>query len=193
MLKIKGKPNIKFYVVHHSAVSRATQPLQRDAINEYHRYKDWGGGWKQSHPSDLGWWGGYNLYTEPTGERTQFRLIGEETIANVGHNCAGSNDCDAISHCFGGLFSKESMTTMQVADLKRGFNEAKAIWPDIKILQHSDIQAGRTCAELSTPWLEALVADDEDELTKLRRENELLLKQNLQLISLVTQLIKLNK
>lgn len=198
MLKIKGSPNIKLYVVHHSAVSRATQPLQRDPINEFHRTKDWGGGWRQPHSSELGWWGGYNLYTEPTGERTQFRLIGEETIANIGHNCSTPGTCDAISHCFGGNFATEGMTTMQVEDLKKGFNEAKAIWPDIKIVQHSDVQPGRTCAELSTPWLEALVSVPEKEtkdqiiarLTKELANRDKMIKQ---LIVLSTQLLKIIK
>lgn len=197
-MKIKGSPDIKLYVVHHSAVSRATQPLQRDAINEFHRTKDWGGGWRQPHPSELGWWGGYNFYTEPTGERTQFRYIGEETIANVGHNCAGINDCDAISHCFGGNFATEGMTEMQVADLKRGFAEAKAIWPDIKIVQHSDVQPGRTCAELSSPWLEALVAEPEKETAKqtiarLEKEIEGRDKMIKQLVFMVTSLLKIVK
>ena len=74
------KPDIKYYAVHNSAVSRSVQPLQRDIINQYHKDK-----W--SSLSSLGWYIGYNRYTEPDGTRTECRAIGEETLANVGHNC----------------------------------------------------------------------------------------------------------
>lgn len=174
-MKIIGEPNIKYYVVHHSAVSRAAQPLQRDAINSYHKNK-WGS------LSSLGWYGGYNLYTEPTGERTQFRAIGEETIAQVGYNCDVPSRCTAISHCFGGDFRVEKPTIHQVEDLRRGYLDAKELWPDIKLVQHKDLQGGRTCAALESSYLLSLIEPD-DELERLRRENE-------QLRGMVTQLIR---
>ena len=196
MLKYKPNLDIKLYIVHNTAVSRSTAPLQLDQVNTFHKNKDWGGGWKQTNPSELGSWVGYNKFTEPTGETTQCRIVGEETIANKGHNCAGTNDCDAISHCFAGYFAVEGMTEMQIQELKDGYHEAKAIWPNIKIVQHSDVQPGRTCAELSTPWLEDLVAvpnkETKDEIiARLTKENTKLRQQSKQLIALCTQLIKL--
>ena len=192
--------DIKLYIVHNTAVPRTQVPLQLESVDNFHREKDWGGGWKQPHPSELGYYVGYNLFTEGTGETTQCRVIGEETIANKGHNCAGSNDCDAISHCFAGYFKVEDMTAMQVQELREGFLEAKAIYPDIRIVQHSDVQPGRTCAELSTPWLEALVAEPTKEtknqiIARLTKENMKLKEQVKQLIGFVTSLIKriLNK
>lgn len=187
---------VKLYIVHNTAVSRKQVPLQLDQVNKFHREKDWGGGWKQTNPSELEWWVGYNIFTEATGDTTQTRIVGEETIANKGHNCAGTKDCDAISHCFAGYFAVENMTDMQIQALKDGFAEAKAIWPDIKIVQHSDVQVGRTCAELSTDWLEELVLvptkETKDQIiARLTQSNSKLKSQNKQLISLATQLIKL--
>ena len=171
MFKYKPKLNIKWYIVHNTAVSRAKNKAQLQSVDTYHKDKDWGGGWKQKTPSSLGWWVGYNFLTEPNGKTTQTRLIGEETIANINHNCSGKNDCDAISHCFTGYFKVEDMTEAQIEALKAGFNKARNIWPDIKICQHKDLQAGRTCAELDTEWLNSVILQKENPLN-LVKENK---------------------
>ena len=90
------------------------------------------------------------------------------------------------------------MTAMQIDELKKGYYEAKAIWPDIKIVQHKDVQSGRTCAELSTPWLEALVAIPEKEtkdqviarLTKELEHRDRMIKQLVDLSTILMSFIK---
>lgn len=197
-LIIKGSPNIKYYVVHNTALSRKVAPQQLKQTDDYHRTKDWGGGWRQPGPSELGWYVGYNKFTEPNGDTTQCRKVGEETIAQRGHNCSGTHDCDAISHAFAGFFRVEGMTSMQIDELKKGYWEAKAIWPDMIIVQHSDVQSGRTCAELSTPWLEALVSVPEKEtkdeviarLTKELEHRDKIIKQFISLTTILMTYIK---
>src|SRR3990167_4334029 len=62
-------------------------------VNQLHKQR-----W--NFKSSLGKNGGYNLFYELDGKRTQFRAIGEETAAQKGHNF------DVISVCFAGNFIK---------------------------------------------------------------------------------------
>ena len=98
MLKIKGQPNMKFVAVHHSGgvgsdPYYSTQSQVADDINNWHRQR-----WPEFQ-SELGFWGGYNAFISREGVLTQFRLIGEETAANIGHNF------DTISICLAGNFT----------------------------------------------------------------------------------------
>lgn len=88
----KGTPKITTIVLHHTAVSRSTQNLQFDAVNNFHKGK-----WNDK--SELGYYVGYNFFCEATGARKQARKVGEETIANVGMNCDVPSRCTAISYC----------------------------------------------------------------------------------------------
>lgn len=159
----------KYYVVHHSAVSRNIQPQQIETINNYHKSK-----WNSL--SSLGYYVGYNRYTEPTGKRYETRSLTEETIANIGHNCDIESRCDVISHCLGGDFSKEKPTSFQINDVVEGFREAQKQWPNIKLVQHKDIQGGRTCAELTDEYLQSWISDKtncQSELERIKKERDI--------------------
>ncbi len=97
---------MRYIVVHHSAVSVKTQPSQFNPINRYHKQK-----WE--FISELGFYGGYNFLIEADGEIKQYRNIGEETIAQKGHNF------DSISICLAGNFDKELPTFAQCRTLGR--------------------------------------------------------------------------
>ena len=197
MLKYKGTPNITTIVLHHSAVSRATQPLQFDAVNNYHRTKDWGGGWKQTSPSELGFWVGYNFFCESTGKRTQTRLIGEETIANKGMNCDVPSRCTAISYCMAGNFAVEKPTQHQVNDFIAFIREVQEKYPEVVLKQHKDVQPGRTCAALTNDEIQKWILDPtvgetkDQQIARLTKERDAFQKQAKQLVALLTRLLEI--
>jgi len=102
---------IKNICIHHSGGlgnnNRAsTQSLTAHAINQAHRDR-----W--NYISTLGYYGGYNFHIDQSGTITQFRAIGEETMAQIGHNF------DTVSICLSGNFSGvDTPTESQIASLK---------------------------------------------------------------------------
>src|SRR3990167_3149446 len=94
---------IRNIVVHHtgglgwdSLVS--TQHLTAEQVDQAHKER-----W--NFKSRLGRYGGYNVYIDKEGKVTQFREIGEETAAQLGHNF------DSFSICLAGNFSINSFDT----------------------------------------------------------------------------------
>lgn len=183
MILFKGSPKITTIILHHTAVSRATQPLQFDSVNQYHKDK-----WNME--SELGHFGGYNFFVEPTGERKQFRLVGEETVAQVGMNCDVPSRCTAISYCMAGDFRVEKPTDLQVADFRNFIKEVKGKYPNVVVKQHKDVQTGRTCAELSDEELRSIAAQDlsnDDYIKALEKHNAKLLEIIGILIKMITK------
>lgn len=181
-LIFKGQPAITTIVLHHTAVSRATQTLQFDPVNSFHRNK-----WNDK--SELGYYVGYNFLCEPTGKRYQARKIGEETIAQVGNNCDVSSRCGMVSYCMAGDFRKEKPTNQQVADFRAFIAEVKKVYPNVVVQQHKDVQTGRTCAELAAIELENIAVPSDD--SSKDEQIAALKAQVKQLIAMVTTLIKL--
>jgi hypothetical protein len=183
MIHFKGKPDVKYIVLHHTAVSRKRQALQFNPVNTHHRVK-----FKQDAPSALGYYVGYNFFCEPTGSRKQARKVGEETIANVGMNCDVPARCGAISYCMAGDFRVEKPTNQQVADFREFIKEVKKTYPKVQVVQHKDIQKNRTCAELMESELSTIATPvtgtKDEQIAKLRKQND-------QLVGMVTTLIKL--
>lgn len=138
-------PNIKQYAIHHTAAARGNGSSQLKSVNEYHRTKDWGGGFIQTHPSSLGWYVGYNYFIDVDGTVTNTRKVGEETIANIGHNCSSDSTCDTISVCLAGDFNQELPTDAQIKSLKALIAEFEATYGKIHYTFHRLIQPGRTC------------------------------------------------
>lgn len=186
----KGSPVITTIVLHNTAVSRAVQPLQFNAVNNHHKGK-----WNMR--SELGEYMGYNFFCEPTGKRTQARKIGEETIAQIGNNCDIPSRCGMVSYCMAGYFRDEKPTQFQVDDFISFIREVQTRYPDVVLKQHKDVYPSRTCAELSDAeiqkWLEAEVtgAPKDKVIARLQKENEALVKQVSNLIKMVTALIKI--
>jgi len=84
-----------------------TQDYKASFINYIHRERF-------NMRSQLGMYGGYNFFIEADGKVTQFRKIGEETMAQKGYNT------DTISICLAGNFTKgvENPTIQQETALK---------------------------------------------------------------------------
>lgn len=125
-------PDITYVAIHHTAVHRSNTQL--NAVDRYHRNK-WG------MKSSLGWYVGYNVFCDCDGTITQTRAIGEETIANTGHNCDIAARCDTVSFCFAGDFNQELPSDKQIA----AFKKWKARYPHKKVVGHRDLQTNRTC------------------------------------------------
>jgi|TARA_R100001530_G_scaffold121199_2_gene88600 N-acetyl-anhydromuramyl-L-alanine amidase AmpD len=127
---------MKYIALHHTAVKGGAPQLY--AVNRYHKGK-----WDMK--SKLGWYVGYNFFCEKDGTRTQTRKIGEETIANRGHNCDVPSRCDTISYCMAGHFDSEVPTDAQDKDFIKFIKEMKEKYPEIKVVGHRNLQANRTC------------------------------------------------
>lgn len=182
MIQYKGQPAIHTIVLHDTAVSRATQGEQLQAVNNHHK-----GNWNMK--SELGWYVGYNFFCEASGGRTQTRLVGEETVAQIGNNCDVPSRCGMVSYCMAGYFAVEKPTTLQIADFVAFVEEIRSKYPDAVIKQHKDVYPGRTCAELSAEEIESWFAGPGDTNDELLATIEKLKKQNVQLVGMVKTLL----
>ncbi|MDI6820923.1 MAG: peptidoglycan recognition family protein [Patescibacteria group bacterium] len=121
----------KYLCIHHTGwlgnQNVSTQNLTAKNINAAHQYK-----WDMI--SSLGNYGGYNFFIDKDGIITQFRLIGEETIANRNWNFGGV----AISVCLAGNFSKgiDTPTSSQISALKTIYAKLIQKNPLIQIIPH---------------------------------------------------------
>lgn len=109
--------------LHHTSVSRSRQKYQLRAVNRYHKQK-----WDMK--SALGWYVGYNYFIDVDGTTTYTRKIGEETMAQRGHNF------DTISICLAGNFSEEYPLSKQNSSLRALMKEIKETYPSIKTTTH---------------------------------------------------------
>ena len=156
--------NLKYKAYHHTTVYRTTTP-QLYAVNRYHRDE------KEFNRSKMGFWVGYNIFIDVDGTFTQTRLIGEETAANIGHNCDKYETCDTISICMALNGSKQVLNAAQeqtVRDLEGGKIQLKTInntlvnIPELKLVRkfHREIQANRTCpgALITHEYMEGIIS-----------------------------------
>lgn len=125
--------------LHHTAV-KSKKP-QIYGVNRYHKGK-----WNMK--SKLGWYVGYNFFCEEDGTRTNTREIGEETIANRGHNCDIPERCDTISYCMAGDFNVHRPPDAQNADFRAFIAEMRELYQVVEVMGHRDLQENRTCPGL---------------------------------------------
>ena len=146
---------MKYLALHHTAVEGNFPQLY--AVNRYHKEK-----WNMI--SSLGWYVGYNYFCEKNGIRTNIRAIGEETIAQKGHNCDIKERCDTISYCWAGDFRVEQPTEKQKEDFKNLVTELREKYPDIKVVGHRDLQTDRSCPCLSAEFIDNFNTKGEEEI-----------------------------
>lgn len=170
-----ANPNIKYLCLHHTA-SKNTGSKQLLPVNTYHQGK-----WNMK--SSLGYYVGYNVFCDVDGKRTNTRKVGEETVANVGHNCDVASRCDTISYCMAGDFNVDFPTTEQTEDFKKYYQQVRKAYPEIEVVGHRHIQDDRTCpgANISDGYLEAIMGDvaepDAEDLKKKLAITELKLAE----------------
>lgn len=159
---------MKYLCVHHTAVPNNGVP-QLHAVNRYHRDKDWGGGWRQTAPSSLGWHVGYNEFVDYDGTRTKTRVFGEETIAVRGHNCDVKSRCDAYHVCFAG--GNEPLNAKQLET----WRQIRSEFPSAKVVGHKDLQGNRTCpGDMILNQVKNPGKEDEEKERDIRQKQQLL-------------------
>jgi len=114
-------------VVHHSA--DPSQTPQFDKINGYHKRKGF-------PKSSLGYWVGYHVLIEPSGEVRQARALTDHG-AHTAAMCDGGH-CNSVAYgvCLAGDFTKADPRPEQLAALYM-------FWKSLgypKILLHSDVK-----------------------------------------------------
>lgn len=128
--------SIRYIAIHHAGglfgdPYRSTQSISADTINGAHRNRtDWQG--YHAHRSSLGYYGGYNFFLNAeTLEITQFRAIGEETLAQRGYNTS------AVSICVGGNYTRNPATGKSVDKMTPRIEQALAALV-YKIIDHPE-------------------------------------------------------
>ncbi len=128
---------MKSIALHNTAVKNdGTKQLK--GVNDYHKKK-----WNMK--SSLGWYVGYNFFCDVDAKETNTRCIGEETIANKGHNCDVKSRCDTISYCMAFDGSQQFPTDKQNKTFQSFIRRMKKDYPNIKVVGHRDLQKSRTC------------------------------------------------
>ena len=110
---------VKYIVLHHSAVSRKDNQNQFDAIRKGHIEKGYGNI-------------GYNWLIEPSGDLKEGRKQDKP-----GAHCYGRNH-DSLGICIAGNFSKEYPTILQEDSLFILLNTLTKQYPNAKIMHHRD-------------------------------------------------------
>ncbi len=196
-----------YIVLHHTAVSRDKQKNQLQPVNTYHRDKNWGttaNPWYQPNPSSLGWYVGYNYFCDVNGKRTNTREIGTETIAQTGHNCDVPKRCDSVSYCMAGNFNNELPNESQLKDFRKFVSEMEELYPNIRVVFHSDLQKNRTCPGklITKEYLKSVMLKKviyaSDDVDKEKEEEILKLKKKIITLeylvkTLINMLMKLRK
>ena len=115
---------IKFCAIHHAGGNfynpRASSiDMTAEQVNSAHKnVPDWIG--YSAHLSSLGFYGGYNIFIDKTGKWTQFRKLGEETLAQKKYNL------NTFSICLAGNNLVEPHTEAQKQTLKTILKAATA-------------------------------------------------------------------
>ena len=138
--------NVKWAMIHHSAISYDKNPNQFEANNRVH--KKWG------IKSSFGYYLGYNYEISKCGIVRQARREGERTVA-----CwqQGMNNGKAIHICLDGNFTIQMPTEKQKKSLTKLLKELKLKYPDIKILRHKDIANTLCPGNITTDYLSNLI------------------------------------
>lgn len=109
--------------------------------------------------SSLGFYGGYNFYIDKDGKITQFRAIGEETMAQKNWNYGGV----AISICLAGNFTTgvDDPTFLQISALKGLIKQLPKVSYS-HIVPHRFLQPGTECFgnSLSNTWASELFDEE---------------------------------
>ncbi len=152
--------NVKYVILHHTAVSRTKNNDQFVANNEYHR-KKW------DYKSSLGYYLGYHYEISPAGVVKQARTENEP-----GAHTAGYNDV-SIGIAMDGNFDIEMPTQAQIDALKTLLSGVIQRHPGAAIAYHRNF-AKKTCPGLliADNWAKNLITNGENmivDATKLEQ------------------------
>jgi len=141
----------KLLILHHTAVSRETQPAQFYAVNRYHKEK-----WNMK--STLGYYTGYTHFMGTNGVITQTRSLEEEGIHTRGKNKVGH-----IGLGIAGNFSVELPNKKQVDSLIKFIKDN----PEYRVAMHREF-CNTTCPGdlITREYLENVIFEKEVKLSK---------------------------
>jgi len=166
--------NKKYLILHHSAVSRETQPAQFYSINRFHREK-WG------MKSTLGYYHGYTHYMGTNGVITQTRSLDEEGIHTKGHNKSGN-----IGICLAGNFAMELPNDAQIKSLRRFIKNNK----DFEVKFHRALSATLCPGSLFTyEWFRKVILEHKPSMDKADKEKQKLITRYNSLLSRLKELL----
>lgn len=144
---------IKYIIIHHSAVSREKNPEQFNAINNYHKRKGWG-------------MIGYHFLIEPNGRIRAGRLESQSGAHCIGHNH------DSLGICLTGNFDVEKPITEQEESLRFMLVHLLKKYPEAQIKYHRDF-ANKTCPGkmIADNWAKNLINNNNTSII-IKKENE---------------------
>jgi len=126
----------EYLILHHTAVSRDKNKNQLQAVNTYHKSKDF-------YLSSLGYYVGYHYFIEPSGKVIQTRKH-----TDIGCHTVGCN-ATSIGICLAGNFNQELPTKEQCDSLRdlvnRLSSELDIPQTQSCIAGHKEFQDNRTC------------------------------------------------
>ena len=177
---------MKYIALHHTAVFY-NGTRQIGGVDRYHKGK-----WNMK--SSRGWYVGYNYFCEGYGWTTNTRKVGEETIAQVGHNCDAPERCDTISFCMAGDFRYQKPRPVQTERFRNFVIETRKTYPHIKVVGHRDLQTNRTCPELPQSYIDQFnkLQPDEDADKEKIQELQTRLDYIRGLIARMVEMLRLN-
>jgi len=133
--------NVKYLLIHHSAVSRSIKWNQYWMMKLYHISRGWG---------DIG----YHYVIEPSGEVRKGRPDNKLGVHTVGYNH------NSLGICLSGNFSKENPTDEQVYSLQElllGLSKAHRI-PLENIISHREVSNTQCYGNnLTNDWARNLI------------------------------------
>lgn len=152
----------KNIIVHHTASARDTTTVQ--AVDRYHRDKDWGGG-ARAPKSSRGWYVAYHYFIEANGTVTQCA----EDIEIRWH--AAARNIDSMGICLAGWFDDghDSLpTAAQVKSLTELLKFKSKQWgiPADRIYPHRKF-ANKTCygLHMGNDWAANLIRTPYNQIT----------------------------
>ncbi len=152
----------KNIIVHHTASARDTTTVQ--AVDRYHRDKDWGGG-ARIPKSSLGWYVAYHYFIEVTGAVTQCADDSEIRWH------AAERNIDSLGICLAGWFDDGHDTLPTPAQVKSltellKFKSKQYSIPASQIYPHRKF-ANKTCygLHMGDDWAANLIRTPYNQIT----------------------------
>lgn len=178
------KSKQKLLILHHTAVSRVTQPSQFFSVNRYHKEKNWGTvdkPWYQSHPTKYGYYHGYTHFMGTNGVITKTRGLDEDGLHTKGYNKS-----EHIAICIAGNFSVELPNDRQIASLRQFIIDN----PEYEVKFHNELGKTSCPGNLFTrDYFETMIMGIYPKLTKNDKEKQEIITRYKSLLNTLREIL----
>ena len=151
--------NIKYIIIHHSALNSLEFDPQFDVINNGHKERNWGTVSKPIYAkkSKRGYYVQYHYFIESNGKVKRGRGENE-----VGWHCGHwKTNKSSIAICLAGNFDEELPTKEQKESLTNILKDLKLAYPNAEIKYHRDIKPTHCPGlRISKDWAKNLILND---------------------------------